>query len=117
MRKSNSPSLPENTSAVACAAAGDLDGDGTVEFAIGLSVYEQEPTRESAPDVTKRQFRLFVLDRGGRLIAQRELDGSVELVYVAAAPSGQPASLLCLSNDQLERYVLRPAEDLRQVKR
>ncbi len=112
-----SPPLPEKTSAMACAAAGDLDGDGTVEYAIGLTTYVQEPRGENSYGVADMQGRLFVLDQGGRLIAQRELDGQVELVYVAAAQPGQPAPLLCLSNGQLERYVVRPSKDLRQVKR
>jgi hypothetical protein len=105
-----SPPLPEKAGAMACAAAGDLDGDGTVEYAIGLTTYVLEPRGENSSGVASdMQGRLFVLDQGGRLIAQRELDGPVELVYVAAAQPGQPAPLLCLSNGQLERYVVRPA--------
>jgi peroxiredoxin len=103
-----SPQLPENTSSTACATAGDLDGDGALEYAIGLSTYVQEASGEHSYSMEDMRGRLIVLDQQSELVAQRDLPGSIDLLYVPLTPAGQPVPLLCLSGGQLERYMLRP---------
>lgn len=110
------PELPSNTSSQATATAADLDGDGAVEYAIGLTTYIQEARGENSYGASDMRGRLVVLDQRGGLIAQRELDGQVELLYAAATPPGQATPLLCLSNGQLERFVLRPSKDSNEAK-
>jgi hypothetical protein len=102
------PNVPEGTSSQACAAAGDLDGDGVVEYAIGLATYVQVPMDENSYSLQDMTGKLIILDHQGELIAQRELPQQIQLLYIPVAPPGKPTPLLCISGGQLERYALRP---------
>jgi hypothetical protein len=111
------PQVPPNSDAQVCAAAADLDGDGGVEFAIGLTTYVRQPMGENSYSATDMGGRLLVLDQRGQLVAQRDLDGPVELLYAADARPGQAAPLLCLSGGHLERYAVLPARSAKDMQR
>jgi outer membrane lipoprotein-sorting protein/peroxiredoxin len=103
-----SPDVGEKTNSSATAAAGDLDGDGAVEYAIGLTTYTPVPISENSWSWSDSSSRLLILDSKGRLIEQQELPNQVEWVYIAPSRPGQPAPLLCLSGGELQRFTLAP---------
>lgn len=102
------PALGHGVEAQAQVVGGDLDGDGNVEFVIGLTLYTRSQTGENRYTLEDMRGRLLWLDHSGRRIAERELDNQVDLLYVAPAQPGKPAVLLCFSGGQLERYSLEP---------
>ena len=102
------PETPEGCVTQCCAAAGDLDGDGQMEYAIGLSSYRRRAMGENSWTREDVQGRLIILDHQGRVIAQREPSSQIELLYIPPAAPGKHAPLLCCSMGQLERYTLSP---------
>jgi len=102
-----SPEIPEGTGSTAIATAGDLDGDGRFEYAIGWTTYKPGPLVENSPTRSDSTSRLLILDSRGRLIAQEELYSQPTLLYVAPGKPGQPAQLLCLCGTELQRFTLQ----------
>ncbi|MBN1510753.1 MAG: TlpA family protein disulfide reductase [Phycisphaerae bacterium] len=102
------PQVDKGLHAQSQAAAGDLDGDGRVEFVIGITTQERKQIDENSYEITNMAGRLVWLDQTGQRIAERETEGSIELLHVTNAGPGKPATLLCISNGMLERYSLAP---------
>jgi peroxiredoxin len=104
------PPVPEKRSSSAVLAAGDLDGDGAVEFAIGLTTYTLRPMNENTWTRDNVDSHLLILDSQGRLIQKEELPSQIELVYIGPSKSGHPAPLLCLAGGELLRFTLTPQQ-------
>ncbi len=102
------PEVGSGMDSQAQAAAGDIDGDGHIEYVIGLTSFTREQTGENEYRLNEMRGRLIWLDHQGRCIADRELDSGVEMLYVSAGAPGAPAAVLCFSGGQLERYTLAP---------
>ncbi|HRX85948.1 MAG TPA: TlpA disulfide reductase family protein [Phycisphaerae bacterium] len=100
--------LPAGRDAQAQAVGGDFDGDGHIEFVIGLSTYTREETGENQYTLTDMRGRLIWLDHRGQRIADHDLEHQVDLLYAAPATRGKPATVLCIGGGQLGRYTLAP---------
>ena len=106
------PDIGEDASSQSCAAAGDFDGDGNVEYALGLTTFEQRYMGENSWSMENMKSRLIILDRQGQVLAQKELSNQIELLYAPPALPGKSTSLLCISMGQLERYTLSPRKTI-----
>ena len=109
------PDVDDDVESQTQAVAGDLDGDGRVEFVIGLTTYTRSQTGENSYVLNGMNGQLVWLDHSGRRIADRQLSNQVEMLYVASAPPGEPATLLCFSGGQLARYRLEPEEPAKET--
>jgi len=109
------PRLIGEGRAQVCATAGDLDGDGAPEFAIGVTMQELERRGENSWLVRGTSGQLVILESDGQVIHTQELPGEVSFLYVPDVLPGEPAPLLCFSTGQMQRYTLRPEGALEQV--
>ncbi len=93
----------------ACAAAGDLNGDGRPEFAVAYTRYSEpsEAGSDSGPS-----SKLFILDGAGQVIALREMPESADTLYVPAKFTGPRPPLYCVSGGALEKYQLLSSGEL-----
>lgn len=105
------PATPFELSAKVKMAAGDLDGDGAAEIALGISLYRrQKMDRNSYRHVHQRSY-LTVLNLAGQVQSMRD-SGLRDLDYVwiaSPAAPGQAAPLLVLGSGTLRRYTFSPS--------
>lgn len=98
--------------ATAALAAGDLDGDGAVEFLVGATYVQWTMRDDSAfpsPVGTHMTAQLFVLDRQGTILSQTKVGQSISLLEVVPPPRpGAPATILCGTDAGLDRYAFEP---------
>ncbi|MGD8453920.1 MAG: TlpA disulfide reductase family protein [Phycisphaerae bacterium] len=102
------PTLGPGVQGQAEAVGGDFDGDGRVEYVVGLALYVREQVDESSFRSTETGGRLIWIDDDGQVIADRKLDDQVSLLYAVPAPPGERATVLCVNGSQMERYTLLP---------
>jgi peroxiredoxin len=103
------PDLTPKTSSMLSAAAGDLDGDGTIEFVVGVRTFSPDAWEETPSSGGVQRGDLVLLDQAGAVLSSRRVGSDVEYVWIAGpeAPGG-PRTIVCISEGRARRFRLEP---------
>ena len=104
------PELPEKTNSNIVFAAGDLDGGGKPEFAIGMSTYRMKKSGANSYMQESAAAWLIVLDAAGKPLVQRRVGRSIQFVHITTPKPGELPQVLCFDDGgKVRRYSLAPA--------
>jgi carboxyl-terminal processing protease len=99
------PQLPDGVGAEMTTAAGDLDGDGGCELLVGLTTYKEEQAGANSWLRRDEQGYVLVLDTTGKLLCQRSVGDSIELLAIMQpSQGGDRPSILVGSRHVIRRF-------------